>query len=725
MSQTASDNSRGRAGYRQIAIPGRNCWRMAHASRVAFLIDASAYFAAFAQAVENARRSIFILAWDIHSRMRLRPDRPPGPYPDELGPFLDALVRERRDLRVYILNWDCNIVYAFEREFLAPVQLGWKTHRRIQFRLDSHYPAGASLHQKIVVVDDAIAFSGGIDLTIRRWDTPEHLIQHPARIDHCGVQYPPFHDIQCLVDGPAAQALAELARERWFRSTGQRIPPTSAETDPWPCEVRPDITDVDVAIARTEAAYAGRPAVREVETLFLDAVAAAQHTIYIENQYLTSHRIADALGDRLSEVHGPEVLLVGPAACSGWLEQQTVGALHHQFVRRLQDRDPYGRLRVVYPVRHGATPCPVFIHSKVCIIDETFARVGSANLTNRSLSLDTECDLTIESGGHPRIAAAIARFRNRVLGEHLGVAADRVEEELAGSSLLTAVDALRTSERGLACVEARRLHEAESLLPASPLFDPEGPIDPTTLITQELPTEAIQQSHRPMLRLALVLGLLVVLGGLWRWTPLHEWISPTHLTAWTHTVASWPLAPLVVGAGIAIGSLLMLPLTLLVLQAAFLFGPGTGFLIAFTGALGSAVGAFLIGRAVGHDGLHRLTPLLLERLYQRLARRGVFAVVAIRFLPVAPFTMVNIVLGAARIKFWHFVVGTAIGLTPGFLALSLFGARLSQTLRRPDILNFLLLGLMAAGLIFGGVWLVRRVQRGVSHGAAGDERHAP
>jgi uncharacterized membrane protein YdjX (TVP38/TMEM64 family) len=228
-----------------------------------------------------------------------------------------------------------------------------------------------------------------------------------------------------------------------------------------------------------------------------------------------------------------------------------------------------------------------------------------------------------------------------------------------------------------------------------------------------------------MLRLALVLGLLVVLGGLWRWTPLHEWISPTHLTAWTHTVASWPLAPLVVGAGIAIGSLLMLPLTLLVLQAAFLFGPGTGFLIAFTGALGSAVGAFLIGRAVGHDGLHRLTPLLLERLYQRLARRGVFAVVAIRFLPVAPFTMVNIVLGAARIKFWHFVVGTAIGLTPGFLALSLFGDRLSQTLRRPDILNFLLLCLMAAGLILGGAWLVRRVQRGVSHGAAGDERHAP
>src|SRR4029453_9307532 len=127
MSQTAPGGW-ARACSRQIAVPGRNCWRIAPALRTAFLIDAAAYFTAFAQAVENARRSIFILAWDIHSRTRLRPDQPPGRHPDELGPFLDALVRERRDLHVYILNWDCHIVYAFEREPLSTLQLGWKTH---------------------------------------------------------------------------------------------------------------------------------------------------------------------------------------------------------------------------------------------------------------------------------------------------------------------------------------------------------------------------------------------------------------------------------------------------------------------------------------------------------------------------------------------------------------------------------------------------------------------
>jgi phospholipase D1/2 len=164
----------------------------------------------------------------------------------------------------------------------------------------------------------------------------------------------------------------------------------------------------------------------------------------------------------------------------------------------------------------------------------------------------------------------------------------------------------------------------------------------------------------------------------------------------------------------------MIPLTLLILQAAFIFGPATGFLTAFTGALVSAVIAFLIGRAIGRDGLQRLAPPRLTRLSGGLARRGVLTVVAIRLLPVAPFTVVNMVLGAARIKLWHFTIGTAIGLAPGCVALTIFGDRLSQALRRPDVLNFLILGLVAAALSLGGAWLVRRVQRRSSCGAGDD-----
>jgi len=134
----------------------------------------------------------------------------------------------------------------------------------------------------------------------------------------------------------------------------------------------------------------------------------------------------------------------------------------------------------------------------------------------------------------------------------------------------------------------------------------------------------------------------------------------------------------------------------------------------------SAVVAFLIGRVVGRDGLQRLAPPRLARLCRRLTRRGVLAVAVIRLLPVAPFTVVNMVLGAARITLRHFAMGTAIGLMPGFLALSIFADRLNQALRRPDVLNLLILGLVAVTLIFGGTWLMRRVQRGVSRGVRRD-----
>ncbi|HEY7494021.1 MAG TPA: VTT domain-containing protein, partial [Candidatus Tectomicrobia bacterium] len=560
-----------------------------------------------------------------------------------------------------------------------------------------------------------------LDLTIRRWDTPEHLAQHPQRVDHCGIPYPPFHDIQLLVDGSAAKALAELARERWFRRTGERIPPTPVDTDPWPRQVSPDVTDANVVIARTGAAYAGHPEVREAEALYLDSITAAQRYIYIESQYFTSRRIAEALGARLDEANGPEVLIVGPAECTGWMEQKTMGVLRNRFVQHLKERDRFDRLRFVYPVLRDVTLCPVFVHSKICIIDDMFARVGSANLTNRSLGYDTECDLAIESGGSPQAEAAIARFRNRLLGEHLGVSAGQVQEAItAHGSMLMAVDAFQETRRGFEVIEVRALLEADSLVPESAVFDPEGPIDPTDLITRALPTEAVQHSRRPLVRLAVVLGLFVLLGSLWHWTPLQEWISPTRLAMWTQAVAAWPLAPLVVGAGIVLGSLLMIPINLLVLQAAFLFGPVTGFLTTFAGSLVSAVVAFLIGRAIGGDGLQRLSTPRLERLCRRLARRGVLAVAAIRLLPVAPFTMVNLILGAARIKLWHFVIGTAVGLAPGLLALSIFGDRLGQALRQPDAPNFLILCLVAVAVILGGTWLVQRVQRGVSRGVGRD-----
>src|SRR5581483_1567414 len=402
-----------------ITVEGRNCWRRAHARRVAFLVDGEAYFRNVAEAAERARHAIRIVGWDINSGIRLRRDGTPS---EPLGAFLASLLARRPDLHVNVLDWDFAMIYALEREPVPLVGRTWPNHPRLHFHFDGNHPPGASHHQKIVVIDDAVAFVGGFDLAACRWDTSEHAAVDSRRSDPGYAHYAPFHDVQMMVDGDAAAALGELVRDRWFRATGSRIPPVAAG-DVWPPALAPDVTDVQVAIARTEPAWQARPAVLEVETLYLDAIAAARRTIYLETQYFTAGRIAAALAARLGEADGPEVVVVAPRACTAWLEEATMGTLRERVLRELRAADRHGRLRVGHPVVPRGD---VNVHAKVLIVDDGFLRIGSANASGRSMRFDTECDLAIEADGDARVRNAIAGFRDRLVAEHLGVDPGRV-----------------------------------------------------------------------------------------------------------------------------------------------------------------------------------------------------------------------------------------------------------------------------------------------------------
>jgi len=209
-------------GRARVFAPGRNCWRIERAERLAFLVDGEEYFGAVRAALRRARRSILILGWDIDSRMRLVPDGANNGLPEPLGEFLNAVVAGQPDLHGYVLSWDFAMLYAMEREWLPIYKLDWRTHRRLSFRLDDRHPVGASHHQKVIVIDDALAFVSGYDLTRCRWDTSAHRIADRRRVDHRGEAYPPFHDVGVMVSGDCAAALGELARERWERATGAR-----------------------------------------------------------------------------------------------------------------------------------------------------------------------------------------------------------------------------------------------------------------------------------------------------------------------------------------------------------------------------------------------------------------------------------------------------------------------------------------------------------------------
>ena len=473
---------RGRAGPAlRVAEPGRNCWRVARAGRAAVLIDGAAYFDALAASIARARDAVFVVGWDIHSRVVLGPADGGSPA---LAELLDAAAERSARLRIHVLDWDYSMLLTGTRELATWMRLDWGSHRRVRFRLDGRHPVGACHHQKLVVIDDAIAFVGGLDLTANRWDTPEHRADDPRRRNPAGLAYPPFHDVQLAVDGEAAALLGELARERWRRAgflPGRTRPARGDRAhDAWPPALRPDFRDVPVAIARTEPAYAGRAERREIERLYADSIAAARRWIYVENQYLTSRAIGDALCASLAEQDGPEILVVAPRACSDWLEERTMGHLRRRLVRKLRAADHAGRFRLVYP-RLPGDPVRINVHAKLLIADDAILRVGSANLSNRSMGLDTECDLQIEAPGASRILA-------RLLGEHLGCDPDRVSAALDETgSLFAAVDRLGTGERRLEPLAVGADEPADAVLAEQLVLDPEQPIEAFALVEQWTP----------------------------------------------------------------------------------------------------------------------------------------------------------------------------------------------------------------------------------------------
>jgi phospholipase D1/2 len=703
---------------------GYNCWSIARAERVAFIVDAKDYFEAFYRAALLAQRSILVLGWDFNSQTRLHHDpvAKDGP-PPLLGEFLNYLVRRRRSLHVHVLNWDYPMVFGADREFPPIYGLGgWTPARRVHLRYDDTHPVGASQHQKVVVIDDAIAFCGGIDLTVRRWDCGEHAPQDPRRTAY-EKPYPPFHDTMIAADGDAARQLGDLARERWRLATGQRLKPVAVDSDPWPAELEPSVAGVDVGIARTMPPRGELPAVREVEKLYLDMIAAARRTIYIENQYFTVPRIAAAFERRLAEPNGPEVVLVLRLLSHGWLEEATMHVLRTRLIQRLQQADRHGRFHVYYPDVPGLPEgkC-IDVHSKLMIVDDTVLRIGSSNLCNRSMAFDTECDIVVESRGQARVADAIGAFRDKLLAEHLDTQPERVRAEIErAGGLHGAIANWRGKPRTL-----RELVEVpqypDTILTVAAVADPEEPIALETLLSEREAEETIARDKPKWGRLAGIALAVVALMALWQFTPLRGVATAEAAIAWAKAFGAQPWAPWAVMAAYTPACLVMFPRPLITLAAVIAFGPWLGFLYSLTGICVSAAVTWKIGRHMRRDAVRRLSGPKLERMIDVLKKHGLLAMTLLRLVPLAPFAVESIVAGAIRMKLWHVVVGTAIGLLPGTLTTTVFGDAIETAVSGEGPVNWWIVG-GALLLLAGGAWAVKRwftrmERRMRAHGAA-------
>jgi phosphatidylserine/phosphatidylglycerophosphate/cardiolipin synthase-like enzyme/uncharacterized membrane protein YdjX (TVP38/TMEM64 family) len=687
----------------KLLQPSRNYHRLESAHRAAVLIDGETYFRVLHQALRRARHSVFIVGWDLHSEVRLIRDGDTGGYPERLGTLLDSLAQQRPDLVIYLLSWDFAMIYAMEREFFPRYKLKWRTHKRIHFALDGRHPVGASQHQKIVVIDDALAFAGGFDLSQWRWDTSRHLPEDERRTDPGGKPYPPFHDVQMMVDGPAARALGELVKARWTRSEGAppEIPPPDADADPWPPSVKPDFRDVRIAIARTLPQNEDQPAAPEVRQLYLDSIAAARRFIYIENQYLSAHCIGEALEARLKAENGPEVVLVLPEKTGGWLEQHTMDVLRGRLVARLQAADRHDRLRLYYPRLRERPHSALMVHAKVMIIDDLLLRVGSSNLSNRSMGLDSECDLAIAAAPEDEgLQQSIGNIRTRLLAEHLGRKAEDVAQAVAAhGSLIKAIEALRGDGRTLAPLPVEIPDEVDRWVPETRLIDPEQPVPPDKLLNLFVPPEQLPAAYRHAVKALVLIAVVAGLAAVWRWTPLGDLIDLEALRAMAAWIHQQPLAPLLVAAAYVLGSLVALPVTLISIATVVVFGAWLGFLYALAGSWLSAMAVFSLGRWLGRDLVRRLAGSLLNRLSRKLSASGLLAVITVRIVPVAPFSVVNLIAGVSEIRWGDFALGTLLGMLPGVVAIVVLADRIAESLRHPDLTHVTIL--MAAIALIG------------------------
>jgi len=696
-----------------ILKEGHNCWRICRVQRAAFLIDGAAYFEALADAIEQAQKTLLIAAWDIDSRISLLRRNESETHARGLGDFFNAKAKRTPEMHVYVLAWDYPMLYIREREWLPIFNLGWKTHRRIHFHLDDEHPIGASQHQKFVVIDNRVAFCGGIDLSNSRWDTPRHRIDDARRKNPDGKPYPPFHDIHMIVDGEAAATLAELFTERWEWATGSRLNLNRSESvDPWPQNLAPDLEDIRVAISRTLPAYKGRGEVREVERLYLEGIAAAKKMVYIENQYLTSHRIAEALKDCLYQKQGPEIVLALPLKSSGWLEQSTMDALRARILENLFKADRHDRLRVFYPVlADGKTA--VYVHAKLMIVDDRLVIIGSANLSNRSMGLDSECCLAVEAEDDTPIAGAIAALRSRLLSEHLGVSVDNVSAAFADqTSIIKTIESLSaSSDRRLAELEHKQELPIDgvSMVRDEQLLDPETPVEIDRMMDKFVQHENGSAKIQQVIKITVVLLILLALAAAWRWTPLSEWIDRESLAFWAREIRGNPLSFLGVIGAYVLGGLIMIPVTLLVGVTAMVYSPAWGAFYALSGCLLSALVTYLIGSGMGKQIVRKLAGQRLNHLSRQMAKQGILTVVIIRNIPVAPFTIVNMIAGASHIRLKDYLIGTAIGMLPGILVITIFADRLLQTIKNPGWVNGIIAAALAAAMVLGSWWIKKRL----------------
>lgn len=378
------------------------------------LIDGQAAFDAMLKAIKEAQHYVYIAGFALTPAFAL--DRPQS-LPSADGLLIDVLAKVSQRIPVKILVWGGSLFFfqPTKRMVAEARDILREMAPDLDCRLDPTARATHAHHQKALVVDGQVGFVGGLDLTTLegdRWDLP----RHPLRFGRG------WHDVALQVRGEAVADIEANFVQRWEAVTGERdLPRRDPEIAPdWhtPCQISRTIPRFTYRFARW-GEYG-------IAHAYLTAIGRARRFIYIENQYLWAPEIVEALikaMDRNDPARFRIVVVLPAEADFGKFDND-------KQIDRLREADKGRGIFHAYSLYSGGAASgplgfgyrPVYVHSKVAIIDDEWLTVGSANLNGRGLATDSEMNVQA-------IDKDVARgLRLELWAEHLGSTVEELQD---------------------------------------------------------------------------------------------------------------------------------------------------------------------------------------------------------------------------------------------------------------------------------------------------------
>ncbi|MCH2546493.1 MAG: VTT domain-containing protein [Alphaproteobacteria bacterium] len=672
---------------------GENCEFISTADHAAVLIDCANYYNALYESICNAKHSIFVLGWDIDGRIKLCRDG------NKKNPrFFDLIqwkAKENPDLQVFLNRWDYSIFMAKDREAFGSWRWRNKSASNVHYCLDGATPLGASHHQKIIVIDDEVAYCGGMDIALDRWDQRDHMPCNHKRIDPGAIdsqlhKFEPYHDTQMVMSGPVVEVFSKIARDRWKLGTGEetitmRQRPQTTDVPPaWPQSTKSQFTHVDLAISRTLPQWGAVEKTHHIKSLYIDMINKAENFIYMENQFLSQDDIAQALNDRLLEKPKLQVLLVSCYDPQGAMQRKSLWQGRVRFRDLVEANGVADRVTMASVItRFDQVEKPVRIHSKLTVVDDTYLRVGSSNINNRSMYMDTECDVVIEAKD-AATRTQIAAIRNDLIREHTGQEIKDIQQ---------IIDSQEKPEAFLkylshSCQHLRKINDEQYRYErfaglANFLADPKKPLIPVGI------SMFLSKIHT--MRVLMVVIAIALMALIWKFTPLAEYATPETIVPILEEVRNTPWSVPLAMAIYTIATLLFFPHMAMTATIVLVFSPLQAFSIAMTGSLVSGAIGFWIGRKLGMRSMRALLGNVAEKVSVYAKKGGLGGITLLRLLPVAPYTAVNLALGMLEISFWVFMGGTFLGTLPGTVIAAYLGESVLDAWKNPNSENLMLL----------------------------------